>query len=101
VPHCNNGVASLLHLQVFQGDTCLHFTLGKWGSVPQKEDSCLHFNTERGDSCFQCISQEGDTRELPNKELNNLCTSLDNDRTDGMCQMCSALNKFCSFKFII
>jgi hypothetical protein len=85
VPYCMKGVASLLHLQVFQGD-----------SVPQKEDSHFQCTSERGDSCFQYTSQEGDSRELPNKELNNLYTSLDNVRTDGLGQMCSALNKFYS-----
>ena len=98
--YCIKGVASLLYLQVFQGDRCLKFTSERWVSVSQKENSCLHFNSERGDS-FHCTSQEGDSRELPNKELNNLCTSLDNDRTDGMGQMFSAFNKFCSFKFAI
>ena len=83
VSYCINGVASLLHLQVFQGDSCVQCT------------------SERGDSCFQCTSREGKSRELPNKELNNLYTSLDNVRTDGMGHMCSDLNKFYSFKFVI
>jgi hypothetical protein len=82
------GVDTVWHLQVFQGDICLKFTLERW------------------DSFFQYTSQEGDSRELHNEELNNLYTSPDIDRIDGMGwdgmgQMCSALNKFSVFQFII